>query len=226
MSESIERGRSPTVSLARFMNRWLMPLLPWIPVPHRFLHGVLLADNKKENEADCWGRLRNPSELGRYSVIHGFVQEFARDGSVLDVGCSEGLLQERIAYGQYLGIDVFPQAIARAGLKANERTRFMHADAASFAPDELFDAIIWNECLYYLRDPIGVIQRYRQYLRPRGVMIVSMFYQTFATRRLFRQLKVLGPVLAEVQLVASNKAWVLRAYDASLGVGAAPYVSA
>ncbi|HEX6241047.1 MAG TPA: class I SAM-dependent methyltransferase [Polyangiales bacterium] len=198
------------------MNRWLLPILPWIPVPHRLLHGVLLADNKKENEADCWGRLRSPSELGRYSVIHGFVQEFARDGSVLDVGCSDGLLQERIAYGRYLGIDVFPQAIARAAHKADERTRFAQADAASFAPNESFDAIIWNECLYYLRDPIGVIQRYRHYLRPRGVMIVSMFYQTFATRRLFRQLKVLGPVLAEVQLEASGKSWVLRAYDASL----------
>jgi 2-polyprenyl-3-methyl-5-hydroxy-6-metoxy-1,4-benzoquinol methylase len=161
--------------------------------------------------------LRNSSELGRYSVIHGFVQEFARDGSVLDVGCSEGVLQERIAYGRYLGIDVFPQAIARAAHKADERTRFVHADADSFAPDEQFDAIIWNECLYYLRDPIAVIQRYRRYLRPRGVMIVSMFYQTFATRRLFRQLKVLGPVLAEVELRASSKAWVLRAYDASLG---------
>ena len=129
---------------------------------------------------------------------------------------SHGLLQERIAYGTYLGVDVFPQAIARASHKADERTRFAQADAASFAPTEQFDAIIWNECLYYLRDPIGVIQRYRQYLRPRGVMIVSMFYQTFATRRLFRQLNVLGPVLADVRLEASNKSWVLRAYDASL----------
>jgi 2-polyprenyl-3-methyl-5-hydroxy-6-metoxy-1,4-benzoquinol methylase len=218
MSESIEPARSPTVSLARFMNRWLLPILPWIPVPHGLLHALLLEDNQKENEADCWGRLRNPSELGRYSVIHGYVQHFAPDGSVLDVGCSDGILQERMGYGRYLGIDAFANSIARAAHKADARTRFVHADAQTFEPDERFDAIIWNECLYYLKRPIDVITRYRGYLAPRGVMIVSMFYQTFATRRLFRQLSVLGPVLADVRLVAPNgSAWVLRAYDASLG---------
>jgi 2-polyprenyl-3-methyl-5-hydroxy-6-metoxy-1,4-benzoquinol methylase len=218
MSESIQPVRRSTGSLARFMNRWLLPILPWIPVPHGLLHALLLEDNQKENEADGWGRLRNASELGRYSVIHGYVQQFARDGSVLDVGCSDGILQERIAYGRYLGIDMFAKSIARASIKADARTRFLQADAETFAPDERFDAIVWNECLYYLRHPIDVITRYRQYLAPRGVMIVSMFYQTFATRRLFRQLSVLGPVLADVRLVAPNgSAWVLRAYDASLG---------
>jgi 2-polyprenyl-3-methyl-5-hydroxy-6-metoxy-1,4-benzoquinol methylase len=217
MSDSIERARSSTVSLTRFMNRWLLPFLPLIPVPHRFLHGLLLQDNQSENEADGWARLRNPSELGRYSVINGYVQEFAHAGSVLDVGCGDGILQERIGYARYLGIDMFAQSIARAAHKADERTRFQHADAASFVPEERFDAIIWNECLYYLANPIEVITRYRQFLRPGGVMIVSMFYQTFATRRLFRQLHVLGSVLADVRLVAPNgSSWVLRAYDASL----------
>lgn len=218
MSESIERARSSTVSLARFMNRWLLPILPWIPVPHRLLHSVLLEDNQRENEADGWARLRSPSELGRYSVIQGYVQQFANGGSVLDVGCSDGILQERMQYGRYVGIDVFADSIARAAGKTDERTRFEHADAAGYVPSERFDAIIWNECLYYLEKPLEVITRYRQYLRPRGVMIVSMFYQTFATRRLFRQLKVLGPVLADVRLVAPNgSSWVLRAYDAALG---------
>jgi 2-polyprenyl-3-methyl-5-hydroxy-6-metoxy-1,4-benzoquinol methylase len=217
MSDSIQRARSSTVSLARFMNRWLLPLLPLIPVPHRLLHGLLLQDNQSENEADGWARLRNPSELGRYSVIHGYLQEFAQAGSVLDVGCADGILQERIGYSRYLGIDMFAQSIARAAHKVDERTRFVQADAATYVPDEKFDAIIWNECLYYLANPIEVITRYQQFLRADGVMIVSMFYQTFATRRLFRQLHVLGPVLADLRLVAPNgSAWVLRAYDASL----------
>lgn len=218
MSDSIERERSSTASLARFMNRWLLPLLPLIPVPHRLLHGLLLQDNRIENEGgDGWARLRDPSEIGRYSVIHGYVQTFAPGGAVLDVGCGDGILQERIQYGSYLGIDMFAQSIARASSKEDERTRFLQADAATFAPRETFDAIIWNECLYYLANPIDVITRYRQYLRARGVMIVSMFYQTFATRRLFRQLHVLGPVVADLRIQASNgSTWVVRAYDASL----------
>ena len=199
------------------MNRWLLPLLPWIPVPHRLLRRVLLRNNSVENERDGWARLRDPSELGRYGVINGYLQEFAPGGSVLDVGCAEGILQERIAYGSYLGIDMFAESIARAQRKADARTRFLCADAATYVPEERFDAIVWNECLYYLAEPIDVITRYRQYLRPNGVMIVSMINQTFATRRLFRQLRVLGEVRADVRLVAPNGiAWVVRAYDASL----------
>lgn len=217
MSDSIEHTRSAQVSLVRFMNKWLLPFLPLIPVPHRFLHGLLLQDNQSENEADGWARLRSPSELGRYGIIHGYVQHFTPDGSVLDVGCSDGILQERITYGRYTGIDLFAESVARASKKADERTRFIQADAATYVPDETFDAIIWNECLYYLANPIDVITRYRSYLRPKGVMIVSMFYQTFATRRLFRQLNVLGPVLADLRLFSGDgSSWVLRAYDASL----------
>jgi 2-polyprenyl-3-methyl-5-hydroxy-6-metoxy-1,4-benzoquinol methylase len=199
------------------MNRWLLAVLPWIPVPHRLLHGFLLADNKSENEANGWARLRDPIEFGRYDVINDYLQEFAQGGAVLDVGCADGILQERIAYGSYLGIDMFAPSIARAQYKADGRTRFLCADAATFVPKERFDAIVWNECLYYLAKPVDVITRYREYLRPNGVMIVSMLDQTFATRSLFRQLHVLGEVRASVRLVAPNGvAWVVRAYDASL----------
>jgi 2-polyprenyl-3-methyl-5-hydroxy-6-metoxy-1,4-benzoquinol methylase len=199
------------------MNRWLLAILPWIPVPHRLLHGLLLADNKSQNEANGWARLRDPVELGRYGAINDYLQEFAQRGAVLDVGCADRILKERIVYGSYLGIDMFAPSIARAQHKADARTRFLCADAATFVPEERFDAIVWNECLYYLAKPIDVITRYRAYLRPNGVMIVSMLDQTFATRRLFRQLHVLGEVRASVRLVAPNGvAWVIRAYDASL----------
>jgi 2-polyprenyl-3-methyl-5-hydroxy-6-metoxy-1,4-benzoquinol methylase len=217
MSDALETTRKQSNSLSRYMNRWLFPLMPLIPVPHRFLHSMLLRDNKSENEADGWGRLRSPSELGRYSVINGYCQHFTPNASVLDVGCSDGILQERLTYGRYMGVDMFAESIARAQKKSDARTRFMQADAATYEPDESFDAIIWNECLYYLKNPIDVIMRYRRYLRPKGIMIVSMFYQTFATRRLFRQLHVLGPVLADLHLSnPEGGAWVLRAYDASL----------
>lgn len=218
MSDALQSTRRPSIALNRYLNRWLFPLMPLIPVPHRMLHGLLLRDNDSENATDGWGRLRSPSELGRYSVINGYCQEFARNGDVLDVGCSEGILQERLSYGRYTGIDLFAASVARAQAKADERTRFLQADAATYEPDQSFDAIIWNECLYYLKDPIDVIVRYRNYLRPKGVMIVSMFFQTFATRRLFRQLRVLGPVLADLRISnPEGGSWVLRAYDAAVG---------
>jgi 2-polyprenyl-3-methyl-5-hydroxy-6-metoxy-1,4-benzoquinol methylase len=213
MSDSLDSPPKLQVPLVRFMNRWLFPLMPLIPVPHRYLHWLFVRDNQTENSADGWARLRAPTEVGRYAVIQGFFQHFAPGGSLLDVGCSDGILQERLSYQRYTGIDMFADTIAKASRKADAKTRFLHADAASYVPDEQFDAIIWNECLYYLADPIATISRYPAFLRPEGVIIVSMFYQTFATRRLFRQLRVLGPVVGE--LLISNQegaAWMVRVY--------------
>jgi 2-polyprenyl-3-methyl-5-hydroxy-6-metoxy-1,4-benzoquinol methylase len=206
------RAATLQVPLVRFMNKWLMPLMPLVPVPHRYLHWLFVRDNATENSADGWGRLRATSEVGRYAVIQGFLEHFTPGGSLLDVGCSDGILQERVRYGRYTGIDMFADTIAKASRKSDANTRFFQADAATYVPDEQFDAIVWNECLYYLAQPIEVIKRYPAYLRPNGVIIVSMFYQTFATRRLFRQLSVLGPVVADLRISTGGASWLVRAY--------------
>jgi 2-polyprenyl-3-methyl-5-hydroxy-6-metoxy-1,4-benzoquinol methylase len=214
MSDSIDSPPKLQIPLVRFMNKWLFPLMPLIPVPHRYLHWLFLRDNNTENSTDGWARLRSPSEIGRYAVIQGFFQHFTPGGSVLDVGCSDGILQERLSYGRYTGIDLFAETIAKASRKNDAKTRFLQADAATYVPDEQFDAIVWNECLYYLADPIQVIQRYRSYLRPNGIMVVSMFYQTYATRRLFRQLGVLGTSVADLLIsTKEGAAWMVRAYQ-------------
>jgi 2-polyprenyl-3-methyl-5-hydroxy-6-metoxy-1,4-benzoquinol methylase len=202
------------VAFSRLVNKWLTPLIPLVPIPHRMVRGMLLRDNQSEHAESGWARLRNVTELGRYSVIRGWCQHFAPEGSILDVGCGEGILQEQLeGYGHYTGIDLFPETIDKASHKSNARTRFLQADASKYAPDRKFDAIIWNECLYYLEHPIDTITRYRDFLTPNGVMIVSMFYQTYATRRLFRQLKVLAPVVADLRVSNEEGAsWLLRAY--------------
>ena len=196
------------------MNKWLSPIMPLIPVPQGLAREMLLRDNRREHAESGWARLRSPAELGRYSVIRGWCQHFGRDGAVLDVGCGEGILQESlVGYGRYTGIDLFPEAIARAQAKSDARTHFLQADVASYEPDEPLDVIIWNECLYYLSNPIDTIARYKGFLKPGGVIIVSMFYQAYLTRRLFRRLHVLGPQVASLQVSNDEGAtWGLRAY--------------
>jgi trans-aconitate methyltransferase len=48
------------------------------------------------------------------------------------------------------------------------------ADAASFTTNEKFDAIIFNESLYYFQDPVRVVERYMGFLASYGIIIVSM----------------------------------------------------
>lgn len=215
MTDALSTDRKLALPLTRLMNRWLFPLMPLVPLPHRVLHSLFVRDNNTEQARDGWARLRHVNELARYSVIHGFVHHYARGGAVLDVGCGDGILQERMQYARYVGVELFAEAVARASERADERTRFVHADAAHYVPDEAFDAIVWNECLYYLERPVETVERYLGFLRPQGVMIVSMFYQTFATRRLFRLLDGRAERIASVKLSNHEGAsWLVNAYRA------------
>jgi trans-aconitate methyltransferase len=63
---------------------------------------------------------------------------------------------------------------ARAVAPADARTSFVAADMRTFVPAEKFGAIVFNESLYYVDDPIGELRRYAGFLEPDGVFLVSM----------------------------------------------------
>ena len=98
--------------------------------------------------------------------------------SILDAGCGEGLLAEKLKilpYKSYLGMDVSREAIAIATRRlGDDRSRFTVADAWAFETDEHFDVIVFNQSLYYLTDPAGILKKYRAMLNPGGRIIVSM----------------------------------------------------
>jgi SAM-dependent methyltransferase len=196
-----------------FLTKLTWQLMPFIPLPHGMVLSALLRDNEAEHARHGWSRLREVSELSRYSVIRGYCEFFKPGGAILDVGCGDGILQEQLDYGRYTGIDLFESAIRKAAHKNDDRTRFLQADAANYTPKETFDVIVWNESLYYLKEPLDVATRYTRFLKPDGVIIVSMLYQAWATRRLFRRLEALGSRLAEIRITNEiGVSWMVRAY--------------
>ncbi len=197
------------------IHSWLMPIASVAPVPHRLALGFLLRDNDAEIRRDGWGRLWDPEEAARYAVVRDAVERFAgQDGEVLDVGCAQGVLQCGLRYGQYTGIDLAPETIARAADRADAHTRFLVADAATYTPGRTYDAIVFNECLYYLRDPVGVAQRYVRHLAPGGVIVVSMFDRAWALRRILRRLEAVGPVVAGARVInRTGAAWTVQVHQ-------------
>ncbi len=124
-----------------------------------------------------WEYLRKMDSLAGLVSILGYCQ-FLNPASILDAGCGEGLLAEKLKilpYKSYLGMDVSREAIAIATSRlGDDRSRFTVADAWAFETDERFDVIVFNQSLYYLTDPAGILKKYRAMLNPGGRIIVSM----------------------------------------------------
>lgn len=148
-------------------------LCQWRYAPER----AARSDWEAAYAAGEWERLRDVGQLAHYSQIVGYCAYFKPGGAILDIACGEGLLQEKMrpyGYRLYLGIDIADEAVRRASRNSDDRTQFLRADAADFEHGERFDVIIFNECLYYFSDPIGLLKRYEGFLRDEGMFIVSM----------------------------------------------------
>jgi len=187
---SSDRPGKPTGTwVARALHsRLVVGIGSQVPVPLALARAFLLHDNRQENRLDGWARLRAPSEQPRYRAVRSVVEKYGSTGFVLDVGCSQGVLQEGLAYGRYLGVDAFAEPIAHAAHRSDVRTSFVHADGAAFVPDQPPDVVVLNEVLYYLPDPLASVRHYASVLSPGGVLVVSVFERAWATRRLLRQI--------------------------------------
>lgn len=159
--------------------------------PQRLLSGLTSFLNRKILRTDrsrwnyqydkgLWDGLENIDELARFSVLAGYVHFLKPDNpSILEIGCGEGILAQRIGrqyYGSFLGTDVADAAIAQANSRfGDSKTRFEAVDMNDFRADEQFDVIIFNEAIYYLKPMLDKLMfQYAPMLKPNGLLIISM----------------------------------------------------
>lgn len=193
-------------------SRLAVTVIDTLPVPMAALRSWMLRDNAAENRLDGWSRLRAPSEEARYREVRATTEAYAREGFVLDLGCSQGILQEGLTYRRYLGVDNFAAAIDRAQSKSDDRTGFVCADASTFEAEEPPDVVVLNEVIYYLADPVATVQHHARQLAPGGVVIVSIYARAWSSRRLLRQLSS-RLHLVETRLVQSGHlAWTIAVF--------------
>lgn len=125
-----------------------------------------------------WEKLKSPTEQARFDACASFLRRHAPAGRVLEIGCGEALLQQRLAptdYASWLGADISAVAIAHAQKFATERVRYVVADMTRFAPAGPFDAIVFPESIYYVPQRAALLQRYARLLAADGVFIISIF---------------------------------------------------
>lgn len=157
---------------------------------------------------------RRLDEMGHLSVLAGHFLALKRGGSLLDVGCGDGILQEWLtdgAYSRYVGVDK-DDVIEHSLHRGDERTMFVRADMNAFVPPQRFDAVVFCESLYYLHDTIGGLRRYQRYLADDGVFLVSMWASEKNSAR-WRDISVWFDVLDETQVTnAAGTRWTCKAF--------------
>jgi hypothetical protein len=77
---------------------------------------------------------------------------------------------------------------------------------------ERFDAIIFNEVLYYFQDPVREVERYERALRWGGIFITSLYEKSRRAVAIGRALKRRYPMLADAGVTGhapdgSSKSW-------------------
>ena len=125
-----------------------------------------------------WEKLKAPAEQARFDACAGFLRRYAPAGRVLEIGCGEGPLQQRLApqvYASWHGVDISEVAIAKAQAFAGPRVCYTVADMTHLQPTGPYDAIVFPESIYYVPQRATLLRRYAHSLDAGGVFIISIF---------------------------------------------------
>lgn len=163
-----------------------------------------------------WDYLRNTSEIARYGIITGYCHSYSSGGSLLDHGCGQGILHDHLDpnnFDGYVGVDLSRDAISKASHRPiSVPSRFSVGDVETYEPEQVFDVIVFNEMLYYLSDPAAVVQRYRSFLSPSGVFVISMF-DMLKSRKVWQALDRNHRLMESSRAVnQGGHSWTVRVY--------------
>lgn len=163
-----------------------------------------------------WAYLRSLPETPRFGVVAAYCHRLATGGSVLEVGCGEGILLDHLdrnRFASYTGVDISAVAIDRARRLGNDRTSFVCASAEEYVPEHAHQVISFTEVMEYFDDPVAVIQRYEPFLAEGGHFIVSMFAgaHTARTRRIWSRLGARYETIARAKVSTEpDHTWHVR----------------
>lgn len=98
---------------------------------------------------------------------------------MLDCGCGQGILWEHLKRSNlrfYCGVDWSENAVAEAiaAYGSAPEYQFVVADLDEYHDDRAYDAVVFNESLYYPPSPIATLDRYAGRLAHSGVFVISL----------------------------------------------------
>jgi 2-polyprenyl-3-methyl-5-hydroxy-6-metoxy-1,4-benzoquinol methylase len=168
---------------------------------------------EREYAEGAWRGLGTGDDADRYAIILGHLLRRANPASLLDVGCGSGQLLQFVSHAKlagYVGVDISEEAITQARDRGFDKATFCAGTAESYTPDRTFDVIVFNEVVFYLKDPRTVLERYQTYLEPAGLLLVSMLDCPFSLL-LWHKLSRGFVTRQRTQVSGGALSWTIRA---------------
>jgi len=183
-------------------------------LPYKHLQ---MSKNKWEEQYKTghWDYLNSLEQLPRFSIIAGTMKYyFGEAAKILDLGCGENVLQKMLQpykYKLYVGVDISQIAIENASVSEDENTHFLCEDITKYIPKNKFDLIIFNESLYYIKDPKELLRRYRIYLNKGGIFLISMWDYKERNNKIWSMISSDFSTIDQIVInVNKKKSWVIK----------------
>ena len=155
-----------------------------------------------------WQGLASNIQEPRYQEIARIVGEFCPNGSVLDVGCGEAVLAAYLPESvTYIGIEPSSKALAASSTKISCH----HTTAEEFiSGEERWDCIIFNEMLYYSQDPQSLLLKFSNFLKPNGIVIISIYQKRDSLRARLGSSMTNARCTRIVKALVARKQWTVE----------------
>ena len=157
-----------------------------------------------------WDGLRD-KEMDRIIVAEEMLTRFSKIGNVLEIGCGEGIFYNHInenIYSFYEGIDISSVAIEKT--KPNSKSIFEAADMETYIPRKLkYSVIVFNEVLFYSKNPFQLVDRYMKYLDESGILLIGM-YDTPKSVIIWKDILKQFTILEAKNIHQDGKSWTYK----------------
>lgn len=146
--------------------------------------------------------------MQRLNAARDFLSKYTLGGAILEIGCGEGVFFQNVSgvdYSFYEGIDLSEVAIGR--INKTEKSLFVEADMEKYVPvNDPFAIIVFNEVLYYSKNPLALLRKYNQFLASDGVLLVGM-YDTTKSSEIWLHISMEFHELDSVKIQQDSKEW-------------------
>ena len=197
-------------TLAKFRERLVQR---FIRDPAGYGRPVPVAALDAEYRDGHWDHFFSFAELPRNLVLAGLINQFFKTPAVLDIGCGSGRLAtvfQVYPWSRYVGVDASTEGLAKARALALPRVEWVEGNYETWRPDGTFDAIVFNECIGYARDPAATLTAFAAHLAPGGLFFLSHYrFGSYAAQ--WRRIKTVCDVLQATAVMSSRgQIWDLK----------------